>query len=280
VVTVVNSGTCSPWALPADIGEPCNGAGFDAALLLDCLQAASDILFDLSGRQYAGACSDTVRPCARSVSVDGGRPLTGGYGPGSGGWSPGGGGSTWGFCSCQTSVRSGCNSLPEITLGVYPVTAVTQVKVDGAVVDSSLYRVDDNRWLVGLTNPVTGVQQTFPCCQRMDLPTTEKDTFEVAVDYGTAPPVLGKLACAELACQLSMAFKPSQGGDCQLPQHITQLTRLGETMTVLDPLSFKDGLLALPFCGGFLKSVNPYGIARRATVLSPDIGRRVRRAGT
>lgn len=284
-IATTNAGTCAPWALPADICEPCNGAGYDAALLLNCLQAASDILYDLSGRQFAGQCTDTVRPCARSLSMDHGRPITGGYSPG-GGWYSGpymGASSTWGFCSCNQTERSGCNSIPEITLGAYPVNAVTQVKIDGAIVDPATYRVDDKRWLVRLPSPPTAAGQTqgWPCCQRMDLPSTEKGTFEVVLNFGTPPPILGKMACAELACQLSLAFKPSQGGNCQLPQRITQLSRGGETMVILDPQTFlKDGLTGLTIADRFLRSVNPYGIPRRATVLSPDTGRRVRRTGT
>lgn len=277
----VNVGACSPWATTDDICEPCNGDTFDPILLNDCLQAASDILFDLSGRQFAGQCQDTVRPTAQEFSPDHGRPIAGGY---QGDWYTGqywgGQFSPWGFCGCNRTERSGCNTIPEITLGVYPLTRIVQVLVDGVALPADQYRIDDNRFLVRLADS-EGNPQGWPCCQSMTEPTSAVGTWAVTVAYGTPPPVLGKLAAAELACQLSLAIKPSQGGECQLPQRVIQITSQGLSKVVSDPLTLiKDGFQGLPISDRFIRSVNPAGIPRRSTVLSPDIGRRTRRAGT
>lgn len=43
---------------------PCDAAPFSDALVEDALNAASGILYVLSGRQFPGVCTETVRPCA------------------------------------------------------------------------------------------------------------------------------------------------------------------------------------------------------------------------
>lgn len=275
--------TCTPWAGPSDLCEPCSDFSISQPLLNNCLQAASDILFSLSGRQFAGVCQDTVRPEGRFVTPDHGRPIRAGvwgygYQPAAGGYI----GGDWGMPLCNRSERSACTALPEITLGVYPLTEIVQIKIDGAVIDPGTYDIADNKYLVRTAPNVSAESQSkgWPCCNDMALPDTEIGTWSVTFNYGMPPPVSGVMACAELACQLVLASTPSTVGSCKLLTRVTQITRQGLTAVVADPLAFlKDGKTGLTLCDMFLTQVNPHGLRRRSTVSSPDIGRRVRRVG-
>jgi len=262
----------------------CSDYSFDQSVLDQCLQVASDVLYELSGRQWSGSCSDVVRPTARYVSSPGWLslpnnlllPLGEGFG---GGFMIDG--RTWdATCACNKTTRTGCNFISEITLGGYPVTEVTKVLVDGIELDPSEYRVDDYRYLVRLPD-ANGNQKGWPCCQNQLLPSTEVGTFEVTFTYGVPPPSPGVLAAATLACELAMSCTPSLQKDCRLPRKVTNVVRQGVSMVLLDPTAFFDeGKTGLYEVDLFLKTYNPDKARRRAVVVSPDIPRRVRRVGT
>jgi hypothetical protein len=277
----LDSVVCSPWADTADVCAPCADYEADQALLEKKLLVASELLFAWSGHQYPGVCSDIVRPCARYDGSDVGMRSSWG---GTGGWGYGFGGaglwqSSWGFCSCNRTRRSGCQSIPEITLGAYPVIAVSEVKVDGAALDASRYRVDDDRWLVRLPD-ADGSRPGFPCCQDMVLPDTEENTFFVAFTYGQVPPLAGVAAAAALGCELTLACDPETASECRLDWRVQSITRQGVSEVLIIGRNFREHIeLAIPEVGMFLAAANPNGIERRATVMSPDIGRRVRRTG-
>lgn len=287
-------GTCSPWALPTDV-HLTDPTGLDTTILADCLQAASDILFSLSGSRFAGVCQDTVRPSARMVNRDHGRPVGqsfpgadwGGFGYWSGGFN-GSGYSRWGWCTCNQEEQPGGNVLPSIDLGVFPLISIVEVLQNGIVLDPSTYEIEDNRHLVrladGTTNPAYTRNPGWPCCQRMDIPASAPNTgstptaWQVTFTYGIMPPTAGIMACAELGYQLYLATNAATVGECRLPRRVTQIARQGVTAMVLDPMSFLDqGKTGLYQCDSFLSAVNPGALRRRATVMSPDIGRRVRR---
>lgn len=265
----MSAGTCSPWAEAGDVGPPCNDYGFDEALLDDALQFASDVLFNLTGRRWPGECVDTLRPC--------------GYGTGRTtaprqSWSGQGyAGAHW--CGCNDSRACGCRRPSEVKLPGYPVRSIQQVKIDGAVVPSARYRVDDHRWLVYL--PADGEQRRgWPCCQRLDLADTEDDTWSITYTYGMAPPVGGQLAAASLACQVALSRDPAQSTACRLPKRVTAITRQGVSLAVLDPLTlFADGLTGLAEVDMWVQSVLLGDKRRRATVHVPGASPRHRRTG-
>lgn len=158
---------CSPFATVDDLSEPC------ASLpnIDRWLAVATDLLFNLSGRQFPGTCADVVRPCSRwesdgLVSSAGLAGLGYGFGGYPGGWRNG-----WGACRCNRSERCGCGSVPEITLGAFPVVAVDRVLIDGSELDPSFYRVDDFRFLVRLPD-ADGVNRGWPCFPAGTLVTT------------------------------------------------------------------------------------------------------------
>lgn len=259
-VTTPCVSTCTPWATAADLCEPYTEIA-DGALVVDCLQAASDILYQLVGRQFPGVCQDTVRPAAGPM---GARPS----------WWPRGASYPTGHGYCG----GGCGlRVPAVTLGAYPVDGVVQVLLDGVeitVSDDEMVLVDD-RWLLRVAD-ADGHHRTWPTCQRLDRPSTEEHTFEVTFNYGVMPPAAGARAAAVLGGELALSCA---GSDCRLPKRVTALTRQGVTETVvLDPMSFLDeGKTGLYECDAFLRAFNPAGVSRAAALFMPGRPRTVRR---
>lgn len=182
--------------------------------------------------------------------------------------------STWGgWCSCNRGPKCGCARLPEVYLGATPVTGINEVKVDGEIVPPEAYRVDDWHVLVRIDG------DAWPCCQDLAAADTEPNTFSVDFNYGRPPPAAGKAAAVELAYQLYLSCADS--GSCSLPQRVTDVTRQGVSMVLLDPFSFfENGRTGLYVVDAWLSAINPTGRRGRATISSPDIGPAVRRVGT
>lgn len=253
--------TCEPWATEADLCSPCSE--YESVMTEDlpwALQAASDVLFRLSGRQFPGICQATVRPCSRS---------RGDRWPAPAGWT-----GSWGFCGCSRDDRCGCGSISSIALGG-SVEAVSEVKVDGEVLDAGAYRVDNHRWLVRTDG------DAWPCCQRLDREDTELETFSVTYSYGRTPPPMGVRAAAVLACELAMACHDETVGQCRLPRSVSAITRQGVTMVITpaDVLA-PNGKVGIHEVDLFIQAYNPSRLQRRATVLSPDTSPTARRVNT
>lgn len=253
---------CNPWATPDDACTSCNDYSFNFPLLDQMLDVASDILFELSGRQFTGTCTKTVYPCSqrtyRDPWPDRSTSSTGLY------ITP--------SCGCGVPDSCGCGGIHQIQLGAYPVTNIDEVKVDGAVVPESSYRIDGFKYLVRTDG------EPFPCCS--DLSDLD-NAFSVTFDYGLEPPPAGVQAAADLACQLALACDDTRSGECKLPQRVTSLTRQGVSMVLLDPFDFlENGRTGVYSVDLWLSAVNPRGLRRPPAVLSPDIGQRVRRVNT
>jgi hypothetical protein len=154
----------------------------------------------------------------------------------------------------------------------YPVSSVTEVKVDGIIVPPSEYRVDDFKTLVRLGG------HTWPKCQDMTLEDTEIGTFSIDVTYGREVPQLVKLATAELACQL---IKACAGVSCQLPQRVQSLSRQGVTVSFVDAMQFLDkGRTGIYILDLAINTFNPRRLQKNASVYSVDRNPKWRRTGT
>ncbi len=224
------------------------------------IPAASDLLYEMSGRQFPGQCEAIVRPCARRSGGNGRHPSA---------WSE-----SWGWCMCADTC--GCEGSGRIGLGAYPIVEITEVKVDGVVLDPSRYRIDDRRTLVRLPD-ADGTNPGWPRSQRLDLDDDQEDTFSVSYVWGESPPEAGVRAAAVLACELAMACDPDSVDQCRLPKRATSVTREGVTM-VLSPSDFldKDGNTGLWEVDLFLRAYNPARIRHRAQVWTPNMARVVR----
>lgn len=268
---------CTPWATVDDL--PATGTCRDIAeadpySFDDALLEASDLLNRWAAFQFPGLCTDVVRPCARPRSV---RNVTDwawhGTVGGGGGWSwqP-----SWGVCGCARPLgrECGCSGPSEVSLGRFPLVSVDVVMLDGVELDPQCYEVADYRWLRRLPDVGETQRRSWPCCQRVDLPDSEPDTFSVEFTFGSSPPPSGVSAALELGCELARA---RSGGDCNLPANVVQVVQQGLTYSLPQPDN--TGRSKLPLAvKWFLDAVNPQGTTRPATVWSPDVGRPVTRS--
>lgn len=227
--------TCTPWASTDDVERLRGAVAVATPALPDLLVVATDLLYEATGRRWPGICEDTVRPCGRAAGTTG--PAWHGTVLDSPGWSWQ---TSWGVCGCNQPRQCSCVALSMVTLGTEPVTAVSEVLIDGQIVPPEWYTVHDYHWLVGLRKD-DGTLLTFKCCQDLSKPPTAPDTWQVKFAYGTPPPQDGVLACVDLALELA---KASAGGDCALPPRVTSMVRQGVQVALIDPL-------AIVAAGGF-----------------------------
>lgn len=227
-------------------------------LLARCVEVATLWLYRATGRQFRGECSATVRPvpqapARRRYAYD---PFPPQYRP----WRD----------RPHDPRREYAN---EVTLGYWPVRSIVEVVVDGVVLPSSSYRLDDEGWLVRTDG------DAWPIVNDWESDATDVDTWAVTFTYGADPPADGVMACAILAGELALSAVRSDA--CRLPRRVQSITRQGVTTVVVDRLDgIGRGQTGIPDVDAFIKSVNPHGLTRRSAVISPDVARPVRRTGT
>lgn len=272
-------GPCETWVTAAEVAACCAAAdvGSDSSVLDASAVAASQVLFELSGGQFSGSCEVVAaRPCADDCGCWGWllEPMSPGAPQvawGSFGWGSWPGGWGWGWDGCGSN-RCGCGALSRATLSGYPVTEITEVKIDGVVVDPTGYRLDGWKYLTRLADPDTLEERFWPACQRLDLDDTELGTWSVSYRSGVDPPPLGIQAAAQLACQIFLACSGS--ASCDLPAGVTKIDRQGITIERAPFLAWglKQGAWAtgLSLVDLFLSSYNPAGLRRRTAVWNPD----------
>jgi hypothetical protein len=225
------------------------------------IDAAVELLYSLSGRQFPGPVSAVVRPTSKPQQTPDFRysqwMLGGGY---SYGWN-----ASWLWGTCVGCRYVGCCGPGMIGLGRSPIISIEQITIDGDIVDPSQYRVDDGKWLV--RNDGCG---GWPTCQNLLAPIGDPCTFSVDFTWGQDPPQMGKAAAGHMAAEFYKAVTP--GLVCTLPTRITSITRQGVTFAVLDPQTFLDkGLTGNYQIDLFLRAYNPAKTIRRPMVFSPDV---------
>lgn len=227
----------APWVETADLDDESDPNGLAA------VQAASSILYALTGRKYRGLRElteryeppDTCSHTGVSVADEVARRY---YGDGR--------------CSYHPRGR--------LALRDRPVRAVSQViaypETNPRVVAPEEYEVIDRRYL----RPTYGA--SWSACMPLDVTYTA----------GTPVPAAGQRAALILANELLK----SRNGDteCQLPDRVTSLSRQGVSFTILDPQDFlKDGRTGLYEVDLFIVATNPDKARKRARVFSPDLPR-------
>lgn len=241
---------CQLWAQPADLGNgPWTTDEMVAALVI-----ASDTLYAFSGRQFPGLCTDVVRPCGGHAGYDAPPATIAGF-------------ARTGYQGAWLGCRCGCEGYSRVRLGAEPVVSITEVLVDGEVVDPGLYQVDERRYLAAVPDVSTNVFTAWPCSQDIDLPSTEPGTFEVTYVFGRPIPAGAKAAAVALATQILKAGD----NDCQLPANTAQLIRQQTNITLMDPqVLFDKGSVGIRAVDRWIASVNPHHTNEPGRVLSPD----------
>ncbi len=269
-------GPFTEWCDPQDVINVCPGAvGSDTGLLDDFCVAASQVLFELGGRQHAGLSQPiTVRPSGEGCGCWPWNETWHSWGQFQWGlWTWGWDIGRWG-CGPKST---GCDPLSQVQLAGYPVRQIVQVKINGEILDPDEYRLDGDRFLVRERDPDRpNAMLWWPGCQIRDLPDTENGTFAVTYRYGADPPEMGKQAAAALACELWKAT-PAGGGECALPAGVTRSVR--QNVTIERSLFAQwtrnaNGAWAvgIPAVDTYLNTYNPGGLRRPATISSPWVG--------
>jgi hypothetical protein len=165
-------------------------------------------------------------------------------------------------CGCEDSV-CGCCTVSEVVLDG-PVASITQVLIDGQVVDESTYRVDDSFRLTRVSPA-----EAWPMCQNLSSPSTEAGTFEIIYQRGITVPIDGQFALAALAAEI---LKACSGRACALPARVQQITRQGITADLINDVAFlRSGLFNIPDVDMWVTAVNPYNQRSSSSIYSPDL---------
>jgi hypothetical protein len=233
----------------------CNVETSTGSIFDDVADQASQLLYELSGRQFSGLCAATSYRPPCDACWCGYQILSRGYviGP----WDYG-----YPLYLCDSCMIACAPS--RVKLAGYPVREITSVKIDGDTLDPSEYVIWNHRYLTRLDNA------RWPMMQDLTLPDTEEGTFSISYTYGASPPLMGQAAAAELACEL---YKMCAGATCALPNGTTRVTRQG---IVIEKLAFtswafreRSWRTGLPQVDAFLSAYNPGGIRRRPVFWAP-----------
>lgn len=170
----------------------------DDPRIIDAIDDASLVMFYLTGKQFAGTCTTTVRPpCLK------------------------------GQCACGCTPR-------QINLGLWPITDLISVRYQGVEYTAGdiegVFHVDEYHYLVrddGL--PFLSGNQWAIAGGTHDNLTPDGYVFEVTVQHGIKIPRLLTRATRDLACQFVSICcdKP-----CSLPDRVTSVQRVGVSFQV------------------------------------------------
>lgn len=249
--------TPNPSADPPVVGVP----KYTADAKARAISLAGQSMRLLTGFRIGG-CPITVRPCSQGCGEQTWRTYPVRGASGSTPWYPVSLGGQWLNIGCGHTGGCACSTLHEVTL-YGQVGAVTTVRVDGAVLDPTAYRVDGARLVRTDGEP-------WPLCQNLDAPDTEPETWSVTYTPGAPVDGLGAWAAGVLAGEYVQACTP--GGQCRLPSTVIQTVRLGVTQTFA-PGAFPDGKTGIREVDSYLEAVNPNGLQGPPMVWSPDLAR-------
>lgn len=248
------------WNIVVD-PECCTGwAELDPALQTRAITYATKVLWAATGRRY-GLCENVVRPCGNDRRCGS-----------CGAWSWNG---LWMVpyilnglwrncgCGCPCDCRPDCEvKLPG------PVASVSQVMVDGLIIDPATYRVDDYQWLVR-----TG-GNCWPRCQDYNVDVPDAGSFQVTYLRGNPVPQDILDAAATLACEFA---KSCAGNECRLSSRMQSLTRQGVSVSYVDiDRLLKAGLTGITEVDQVIVADNPYQLKERPRMWSYDTSPRTR----
>lgn len=145
-----------------------------------------------------------------------------------------------------------------------PNGGVVEVRIDGAALPATAWRIDDGNTLVRQDG------QHWPTHQDFRLADGAVGTFEVDYYHGFKPGSLLVFAAQTLASEFYLALT---GKKHRLPSNVTAVTRQGVSFTMKAPI-FADGLTGINEVDVVFRRYNPHGLASPTVVASVDSLRR------
>lgn len=257
-----------PWITDPDtVPACCDEEAWLAApeaLRIAAIEWATTVVWAATGRQY-GLCPVTVRPCRATPCPTGALTWIGSAWNG-GLWTPYILDGVWYNCACPGLCS--CDPRCQVMLDG-PVASITEVTIDGLVVDPETYRVDDYRWLV--RQKIDGVQECWPDCPDMDAPAGDPGTFVVSYLRGVAPPQPLLYAVGVLACEWLRNCQ-ALPGECRLSSRIVSMSRNNVDFQFVTPSEMLQfGWTGIQEVDLLISAYNPYGLKYRPRVWSPAI---------
>jgi len=208
-------------------------------------------------------CPITVRPCNQAClshphiyQVAG---VAGGHYAGATAFAPhiGAGGRWVNACGCASGDCS-CTALCEAILPG-PVGDITEVWLDGAVLDVTAYRVDNGNRLVRTDG------ECWPVCQDMTEDAHGSAAFSVTYYRGAGPDPLSLYIAGLLAAEYYKACTADKS--CRLPARLQSVARQGVTYQVAFG---EDDLTGIREVDDFVSRLNPYRLKMPPAIVSPD----------
>lgn len=220
-----------PWITAADTQDPTDPVAEWAA------DAASRILYKLSGEKYAGIESATEYYSLENLSsANYGSQIMRGR--------------------IHSTSRRGTQGMNKLRLRHTPIVSVESVYIGNDLLPAEAYEVRNYAYLVRKN--------------RMPWIADPLNEIKVTYTHGSPPPKAGVMAAIRLANEFMWA--ENDPDRCSLPERISSsINRQGVSYTVLDPQDFlKEGKVGIYSIDLFLKSVNPSNAKKRPRVFSPD----------
>lgn len=225
------------WVVPADLGADWEDSEYAA----EACQAASYLMWTLSGRKYSGTHTVTER-YVRFTPLINTRLL-----------------------QEAAVINSRVNKALQI---VEPwVMAETRIRLRGQFV-KEIITIRNVAGDIVTPDSYYLVEQGY--IQFSEGALIVPADIEVTYTYGSEPPVMGKMAARRVAIEFIRLWTGDE--DCALPQRVTSVSRQGVSYTILDSQDFLQEMrLGIYEVDLFLKANNPNKAQKRAKVFSPDI---------
>lgn len=244
----------------------CDWSAFSVAVQELALENAVGYMWAATGRRY-GVCPVTVRPCQPDPKGPEfrGYPVQRLFGDAVGGSfvTPYIRDGQWRNCGCGP--RCCCRPACQVELDG-PVAAVTEVEVDGVIVDPGAYRTDvaNGQWWLVRTDGTC-----WPTCQDLDENSGE-GVFTVTYDRGRPIPGNVSGATSILACEMAKA----RTGDssCRLNGRVATIARQGVTLELDVPDNTEIAYITgIDEVDRTIAAANPSRRASPPVLYSPDM---------
>lgn len=166
------------------------------------------------------------------------------------------------WCNSFCGVGScSCAPLCEITFPG-PVAEVTEIMLDGYLIGTDMYRIDNYNKLIRQDGGC------WPSCQNMTRPLGEVCTLGITYVPGVKPTAWALYAAGVLACEFSKMCSGNK--NCKLPATVTSVARQGVNI-VLTAGMWPGGVTGLREVDALIAKLNPKGLKVPPLVWSPDL---------